>query len=92
VTTAEQSRASLEEVIKPALDAYGEALNEHWALTMTPGCGCGWTPRETMQDKSKRRAVALHVSAARKRAEAVYDAESARLMDEARKPGGVWAR
>lgn len=82
------------EVIQPALDAYAAALDEHGHQSYSAGavCICGWEPRATMQDKSKRRAVGLHASAAQKRASKAYDKEAARLMAEAYKPGGVWAR
>lgn len=91
---------ALEELIAPALEAYGKALDEHGhasalarfdsgeltldeALALPPACRCGWTAtRETI--RAPRRAVGIHIAAARKRASKAYDVEVARLIEAAR--------
>lgn len=82
---------TLEQVITPALDAYGEALAEHghtgYSHGETSRCVCGWAPRESMQTKSKRRAVGIHIAAAEKKAEKAYSAQVDTLLAEARKGG-----
>lgn len=84
------------ELIAPALEAYSKALEEHGhasalarhdsgeltlaeALALPPSCLCGWTPTRAM--RSPRRAVGIHIAAARNRASKAYDVAVERLIE-----------
>lgn len=81
----------LEAVIKPALDEYSEALSKHghtWSPETGPVCTCGnFTPRATMQEKSKRRAVGIHIAHEERRANKRYSEHCDELLAEARRNG-----
>jgi hypothetical protein len=82
----EETAAELEvpEYLRPALDAYGEAISAHGqTYGDTPACECG-APFST------RRGVGLHVSAMHKRAEREYTAAAA-IARHKHRPGEVAA-
>ena len=73
------------DIIKPALDALDVAYAEHPLYNPrredgTYACACGFVGTSRVPSRS----VGLHVAAARNRAEKVYDAQCARLINARR--------
>jgi hypothetical protein len=79
----------IEAVIQPALDEYSEAMEKHGhgSVMAPPACLCGWEPRESMQAKSKRRAVGIHIAHEEKRADKRYSEHCDELLAAARRSG-----
>lgn len=85
----------VEQVVRPALDAYSAALDAHGFEAMTQiehplrsgmsvprwvgRCRCGWESKPNRRPQA-RRALSLHQTAARKRADRQYDIESSALL------------
>lgn len=81
---------SVDEVIKPALDAYEAEIARHGRDLGAPvgeaACLCGF-PGRGRTPGARRRSVGLHVSAANRRADRKYDEHVERLFEAARAEG-----
>lgn len=73
---------TLEAALAPALDALFARYDEHQLVVGLGGrCSCGWQPSARGANaKSYRRAFSIHETAARRRADKVYKAESDAIL------------